>query len=255
MAHRKDNPNRRGSLTLNERQRLRKNKKYGWNFIYRNGIKIDEKGYPINDRSSSAITDPTDPNYDPWSEGAGDEGPAELTEAEMKSYIWGFEKYGWDYIYRDGVKTDKEGNPMEEDKPVYSDEGDTLTSDDEGRFPGEPGYGKGADWKPAFQEPGMGEDGEGMPNDAELADLMNDANFDTGGNYIGPEGVGNAGEGNQDEPVDEPVEDTKGYGGRGYAQRTKGYNPFLKIKKQTKGLKGAFTRGSLRVKKLSGMTI
>jgi len=45
------------------------------------------------------------------------------------------------------------------------------------------------------------------------------------------------------------------YGGKGYSQRTKGYNPFLKIKKQSEGKKGAFTRGSLRVRKPRRMAV
>ena len=45
------------------------------------------------------------------------------------------------------------------------------------------------------------------------------------------------------------------YAGKGYAQRTKGYNPFLKIKKETKDKKGKFTRGSLRVRKPRRMAV
>jgi|19_taG_2_1085344.scaffolds.fasta_scaffold25112_2 hypothetical protein len=45
------------------------------------------------------------------------------------------------------------------------------------------------------------------------------------------------------------------YGGKGYAQRTKGYNPFLKIKKESKGKKGVFSRGSLRVRKPKRMAV
>jgi len=39
--------------------------------------------------------------------------------------------------------------------------------------------------------------------------------------------------------------------GKGFAQRVKGYDPFLKIQKQTKGVQGQFTRGSLRVNRPS----
>lgn len=64
-----------------------------------------------------------------------------------------------------------------------------MDTDDEGRFPDEPGYMQGPDWRPPFQTAD-----EGDLTDDQMADLMDDSNFDTGGNYIGPEDVGNYGE-------------------------------------------------------------
>ena len=50
-------------------------------------------------------------------------------------------------------------------------------------------------------------------------------------------------------------EDDLFYGGKGFSSRTKGANPYLKIKKKSKGAKGKFTRGSLRVKKPKRMAV
>ena len=52
-----------------------------------------------------------------------------------------------------------------------------------------------------------------------------------------------------DSSSDDSSEDPDYVSSKGYAQRTKGYNPYLQIKKKTKGQRGAYTRGSLRVKK------
>jgi len=61
-----------------------------------------------------------------------------------------------------------------------------MEMDDEGRFPDEPGYGKGPDWKPPFQE-----SEEGELTIEEEAFLMDDANFDTGGNLNETDAQGN----------------------------------------------------------------
>ena len=62
--------------------------------------------------------------------------------------------------------------------PDDDDEDDNvMTSDDDGRMPDEPGYMQGPDWKPPFQT-NEGDD----PTDAEIAFMMDDANYDTGGN-------------------------------------------------------------------------
>jgi len=39
--------------------------------------------------------------------------------------------------------------------------------------------------------------------------------------------------------------------GKGFAQRVKGYDPYLQIQKKTQGVQGQFSRGSLRVKRPS----
>ena len=110
---------------------------------------------------------------------------APLTDKEKKEFDWGFNKYGWKYIFRDGVKVDRDGVPYADKSPHLSaggasgegDDDNVMEMDDDGRFPDEPGYGKGPDWKPPFQTGGVDD-----PSDAEIAFLMDDANFDTGGN-------------------------------------------------------------------------
>jgi len=108
---------------------------------------------------------------------------APLTEKELKEYDWGYNKYGWKYIFRDGVKVDRDGVPyVDKQYDTLSDEGDegnTMTLDDEGRFPDEPGYGKGPDWEPPFQTGGVDD-----PSDAEIDFLMDDANFGIGGDLL-----------------------------------------------------------------------
>jgi len=52
-----------------------------------------------------------------------------------------------------------------------------------------------------------------------------------------------------------PTDEDSYYGGKGFASRTKGGNPYLKIKKKSKGGKGKFTRGSLRVRKPKRMAV
>ena len=39
--------------------------------------------------------------------------------------------------------------------------------------------------------------------------------------------------------------------GKGFAQRVKGYDPYLQIQKKSQGVQGQFSRGSLRVKRPS----
>jgi len=45
------------------------------------------------------------------------------------------------------------------------------------------------------------------------------------------------------------------YGGKGFSERTEGGNPYLKIKKKSRGKQGKFTRGSLRVRKPKRMAV
>ena len=86
-------------------------------------------------------------------------------------------------------------------------------------------------------------DEDGNPTDATTItqDHLDEIGLGVGGEGLTTEDVGSGDDGE--------------YGGKGYAQRTKGYNPFLKIKKESKGKKGKFTRGSLRVRKPRRMAV
>ena len=103
-------------------------------------------------------------------------------------------------------------------------------------------------------------DDDRIPSQAEI-DFY--ASFDEEGNpteettitqdHLDEIGLGEGGEGLTTEDVGSGDDDE--YAGKGYAQRTQGYNPFLKIKKETQDKKGKFTRGSLRVRKPKRMAV
>ena len=97
-----------------------------------------------------------------------------------------------DYFYRNGKKLGADGKPYvkKEDPnigkyPLGTGDDDedpdanTMEMDDEGRFPDEPGYGKGPDWRPPFQTGGVDD-----PSDAEIAFMMDDANYGIGGDLL-----------------------------------------------------------------------
>ena len=101
---------------------------------------------------------------------------AGLTEAEQKRYDWGFDKYGWTYIWRDGIKIDKDGNPVPAQEPKYTDDSNVIEHD--------PVTDKDADEvgfkDPDYVAPDTADEGD--LTQAEEDFLMNDDNFDTGGN-------------------------------------------------------------------------
>ena len=110
------------------------------------------------------------------------EGSAWTGRGRDEGWIWGDTPVG-------RIKVNKYGTPWQNPNKTHHDasgagehdeEGDNVMEmDDEGRFPDEPGYGKGPDWKPPFQTSGGETD---MPTDAEIDFMMNDDNYDTGGN-------------------------------------------------------------------------
>jgi len=124
------------------------------------------------------------------------------------------------------------------------------SQDDQGRY-----------WKDGLQVDRYGEPWKPMTDEQAAA------NTSTPGTGVGGGELPEVGDESID--IDDPKNITMGesiidlitgeekdtYGGKGYSQRTKGYNPFLKIKKQSKGLKGAFTRGSLRIRKPRRMAV
>ena len=94
-----------------------------------------------------------------------------------------------DYFYRNGKKLGADGKPYvkkeDPNKGYYptgtgdddeDPDANVMEMDDDGRFPDEPGYGKGPDWKPPFQTGGVDD-----PSDAEIDFMMDDANYGIGG--------------------------------------------------------------------------
>ena len=93
-----------------------------------------------------------------------------------------------DYFYRNGKKFGADGKPYvkvdpnEGKYPLGTGDDDedpdapNWEQDDQGRDPDEPGYGKGPDWRPPFQTGGVDD-----PSDAEIAFMMDDANYGIGG--------------------------------------------------------------------------
>jgi len=247
MAH-PDKAAGRGSLTLRERQALRRGEK-----VYRNGISVDRRGRPIAGDPKQPIDSTGQPvksmitgggddgaDYDQGSEINTMLGKNELGQDMMQTDTYGisgdestkvtttsthFEgvdyaglsdyelskfdqagNEGWIYkTHQRGegevgytgdkvrdkirIKVNKYGTPWKDPNagkyPTGTGDDDedpdanTLTSDDEGRFPGEPGYGKGPDWKPPFQSGGVDD-----PSDAEIAFMMDDSNYGIGGDLL-----------------------------------------------------------------------
>jgi hypothetical protein len=119
-----------------------------------------------------------------------------------------------------------------------------------------------------LDETGVGEGGEGMTTEDVGSGDDDSGDFDPGsevntftkdedGNtVVTTDTYGISGDESTMTTTTETVsEEDDEYGGKGYAQRTKGYNPFLKIKKESKGKKGVFSRGSLRVRKPKRMAV
>ena len=98
-----------------------------------------------------------------------------------------------DYFYRNGKKLGADGRPYvthqqdpnEGKYPTGTGDDDedpdanVMEQDDQGRDPDEPGYGKGPDWRPPFQEGGVDD-----PSDAEIDFMMDDANYGIGGDLL-----------------------------------------------------------------------
>ena len=109
------------------------------------------------------------------------EGSAWTGRGRDEGWIWGDTPAG-------RIKVNKYGTPWQNPNKKHFDaagagehdeEGDdAIEMDDDGRWPDEPGYMQGPDWKPPFQTSGGETD---MPTDAELDFMMDDANYGIGG--------------------------------------------------------------------------
>ena len=110
------------------------------------------------------------------------EGSAWTGRGRDEGWIWADTPIG-------NIKINKYGTPWQNPNKKHfeaagagehDEEGDNvLTADDEGRFPGEPGFGKGPDWEPPFQTGGVDD-----PSDAEIAFMMDDSNYGIGGELL-----------------------------------------------------------------------
>jgi len=253
----------KGSLTLRERQALRRGQK-----VYRNGISVDRRGNPIvgdldeegRDRSQWGISGsnidrfgnailPTSPDYfpnfdddDPGidNDGFGDDGLGNVVDGGDAASV---------PAVPEALPVKNEVGGGKRPKRTYNEETGEWeverlwdSRDDDGKY-----------WKDGVQV-----DSSGRPwqetEDAMIKYYETNENTSTPGTGVGGGDVPDVGD--QTITIDDPKnldlddpDDPLFYGGKGFSVRTKGSNPYLKIKKKTQGKQGKFTRGSLRVRK------